>query len=257
MISTKKWLKIVLISISGLAIVSLATFLPVLSVKTNKMTALKGEYVSVHYENEEAAAADIFEKANAESERIAKSLGFSTPQNINIYIYDSQRTFQTKKYGLMALLLDVEWYIGDNKGTDVLLTSPANPGSYHSYDEIVNEVQVHEMVHAYNSILNKKMRLWFNEGLAGYLSNQVPQFSIHDEYAIPGIAQMQTSNPVEFANMDGYPLSYTYIEYLNNAYGWENVLTLARSNDYVTAFGVEESEIYKNWIDFLRISYSE
>ena len=257
MISTKKkkWLKIILISLSSLLIVSLATFIPVLNNETSGMSALIGEYVTVYYEKEETAARDIFVQADSESERIANALGFDTPQNIKVYVYDKQSTFQTKKYGLIALLLDIDWYIGDNKGTDVLLTSPANPGKYHSYEEIVNEVHVHEMVHAYNSVLNSKMRLWINEGMAGYLSNQVPQYTISRE-SIPNMEQMQTSSPVEFANMDGYPLSYTYIEYLNNTYGWESVLNLARSNDFVEAFGVEENEIYKGWAEYLQVNYA-
>ena len=49
-----------------------------------------------------------------------------------------------KKYGLVVLFLNLDWYIGDNRGTNVLLTSPANPGSAHDYDEIKREVAVHE-----------------------------------------------------------------------------------------------------------------
>ncbi len=91
--------------------------------------------------------------------------------------------------------------------------------------------------------------------MAGYLSNQVPQYTINSE-SIPNMEQMQTSSPVEFANMDGYPLSYTYIEYLNNTYGWESVLYLARSNDFVETFGVEENEIYKGWAEYLQVNYA-
>ena len=40
---------------------------------------------------------------------------------------------QTKKYGLIGPLLGLDWYIGDNRGTNVLLTSPANPGVITSY----------------------------------------------------------------------------------------------------------------------------
>lgn len=65
---------------------------------------------------------------------IAQKLGFTEKQDINVYIYDHQNTMQTKKYGLIAPLLNLDWYIGDNRGTDVILTSPANPGEVHDYD---------------------------------------------------------------------------------------------------------------------------
>ena len=31
-----------------------------------------------------------------------------------------------KKYGFIGPLLGLDWYIGDNRGADVILTSPAN-----------------------------------------------------------------------------------------------------------------------------------
>lgn len=49
-------------------------------------------------------------------------------------IYDHQSTMQKKKYGYIGPLLGLDWYIGDNIGTDVILTSPANPGKVHDYD---------------------------------------------------------------------------------------------------------------------------
>lgn len=252
-----KIFKIVLIFIGILIVVVLLSFIPTLRLKTNGMKTFKGEYVTVYYEKEESAAKDVFALAETEGMRIANTLGFDSPQGICIYIYDSQSTFQTKKYGLIALLLNLDWYIGDNRGTNVLLTSPADSGSQHSYDELVNEISVHEMVHAYNSLINPNMILWLNEGLAGYLSDQVPQFIMSSAVPIPTIEQMQTSNPVQFSKMGGYQLSYTYIEYLNDVYGWESVQVLAQTNDYVQAFDIEEDVIYKDWIDYLYRNYSQ
>ena len=59
-----------------------------------------------------------------------------------------------KKYGFVAPLLGLDWYIGDNIGTDVILTSPANPGDVHTYDNNKHAV-LHEIVHAYISVLNE------------------------------------------------------------------------------------------------------
>jgi len=250
----KKLLKIILLSIGGLIIAFLLTFIPTLSLKTIGMNTLEGKYVTVYYEKEETAARDVFELADVESERIAKALGFDSPQNIKIYIYDNQNTMQTKKYGLIALLLSLDWYVGDNRGTNVLLTSPANPGKVHDYDNN-KQISIHEMVHAYNSILNKNMRLWINEGLAGYLSNQNPHEYDFKAWYIPAIKEMQTSNPVTFSNIGGYPLSYIYIEYLDNTFGWENVLAFAKTNDFEKEFGKSESEIYNGFIEFAHSNY--
>ncbi len=253
----RKFVKIGVVIICCVLLLALLSFVPTLWLKTSGMKEIKGRYVTVFYEKEEEAARDVFELTDAESERIAKSLGFDSPQGINIYIYDNQGTFQTKKYGLVALLLNLDWYIGDNRGTDVLLTSPANPGKAHNYDEN-KYASIHEMVHAYNSVLNAKIPLWFNEGLAGYLSKQLRWESLYDDTRnrIPTVKQMHTSNPVEFANMEGYSLSYTYIEYLDKVHGWDKVISFAKGLNYNAAFGLSEEEIYDGWIEFLKDNYS-
>ncbi|OQB23420.1 MAG: hypothetical protein BWY11_01885 [Firmicutes bacterium ADurb.Bin182] len=251
----KKTLKIIGSAIGVLIVLFLLSFIPVLSLKTGGMQTLRGNYITVYYETEYAAARDVFELADAQSERIANALGFDAPQDIRMYIYDRQSTFQTKKYGLAALLLDLDWYIGDNKGTNVLLTSPANPGKVHGYDAVV-QASVHEMVHAYNSILNKRMPLWINEGLALYLSNGDPREDLYTTSYVPGLEQTHTSDPVEFSNMGGYDFAHTYIEYLDKTFGWDSVLYLAETNDYEKAFGMSEDDVYTGWIEFLKENYS-
>jgi len=133
---------------------------------------------------------------------------------------------QTKKYGLIGPLLGLDWYIGDNRGTNVLLTSPANPGKVHNYDNNKNAC-VHEMVHAYNSILNKKMSYWIDNGLAGYLSEQKPTYPLYAYKQVPTFRQINESGlltPINFEKFSGYEYSYTYIEYLDKQYGWDKVL---------------------------------
>ena len=157
---------------------------------------------------------------------------------------------------MIVLFLNLDWYIGDNEGTNVLLTSPANPGKAHDYDS-VKSASIHEMVHAYNAILNKDMPLWVNEGIALYLSNGDPRVDLYStSHSIPSLEQTHISNPIEFSNIRGYDFAYTYIEYLDAVYGWENVLTFAGTKDFMKAFGKDESAIYDGWIKFLKENYS-
>ena len=101
------------------------------------------------------------------------------------------------------------------------------------------------------------MRLWFNEGLASFLSNQNPsEWLSVPQWHIPTITQTRTTNPITFANIGGYPFSYTYIEYLNEIFGWDNVLIFAKTNNFEKAFGKDENAIYDGWIDFLWDNYN-
>jgi hypothetical protein len=248
----KKLLKFILLLLCGLTIMVLLTFIPTLmSLETSGMSSIVGEYVTVFFEEEETAAREVFEVLESESQRIADALGFDAPKNINVYIYDRQSSMQIRRFGLLVLLLNVEWFVGTNIGVDVIMVSPANPGNQHDWDSIV-QVSIHELVHAYNHLLNSNMRLWINEGLATYLSDMNPWEWGFVVGNTPTMRQMRTSNPLTFANIQGYQLSFTYIEYLHQTFGWESILTLARTNDFMEAFGMSESDIFYNWIDWLK-----
>lgn len=162
------------------------------------MHIIEGEWVNVYYEDEEAAAKDVFQLANARAGELAKKLGFSEKQNINIYIYDHQSTMQMKKYGLIGPILGLDWYIGDNIGTNVILTSPANPGKVHDYDNN-KQAALHEMVHAYVSIINPHIRLWLTEGMALYLSNAEPFYK-----NIPTICIFQLFQKLRLATQSNF-----------------------------------------------------
>lgn len=131
----KKVYRFILGIIVGLCFICFINFIPTFHLKTSQMSLLEGKWVNVYYETEKDAAEDVFQYVDAKTEEIAKKLGFSEKQNVNIYIYDNQSTMQRKKYGYIGPMLGLDWYIGDNIGTNVILTSPANPGKVHDYDK--------------------------------------------------------------------------------------------------------------------------
>lgn len=213
---------------------------------------MQGKWIDVYYEKEASAAKDVFDFADAGTAEIAAKLGFKEKQDVHVFIYDNQKTMQEKKYGLIGPMLGLDWYIGDNMGTNVILTSPANPGPAHTYEEI-KEAVLHEIVHAYISVINPNIHLWLNEGMALYLSNG-EKFSstILDDMAIPSFKAIQTKNPITFSNIGGYTFAHTYIEYLDKEYGWNKVLKLIKTEDYETVFGKTQKEIYEEWAKYIK-----
>lgn len=252
---TKKGILIILWGMGFLFAGMVINFIPTWNLETADMNVLSGDWVNVYYETEKDAAGDVFAYADAETAFVAEKLGFSEKQNVNVYIYDYQNTMQTKKYGYVAPLLGLDWYIGDNIGTDVILTSPANPGEVHSYDNNKYAV-LHEIVHAYVSVMNKDVALWLTEGMALYLSNGEPFYKAKLEYfAIPTYNDTNANNPLTFSNCGGYTFAHTYIEYLDNIYGWDKVLKLIETEDYEECFDKSEKEIYEEWVCFIQNYY--
>lgn len=251
----KRFLKIIFCFFIALIVLVCVNFIPVLNLKTSDMRILNGNWVNVYYESEEAAAKDVFQYADAETQNISEKLGFAEKQDVNVYIYDYQNTMQTKKYGFIAPLLNLDWYIGDNIGTDVILTSPANPGEVHNYDNNKYAV-LHEIVHAYISVTNKNIDLWLTEGMALYLTNGEPFYKEYIEYnGIPSYKDTCSNNPLTFSNCGGYTFAHTYIEYLDLNYGWEKVLLLIETEDYDKCFGKSREEIYNEWVEYISDYY--
>jgi hypothetical protein len=237
------------------AVLVTVNFIPTWNLKTSGMSEFKGSNVTVYYEKEKAAATDVFELADSKAPELETKLGLPQSKDATIYIYDHQSTMQTKKYGYIAPLLGLDWYIGDNIGTRVILTSPANPGKAHTYDGN-KEAVLHEMVHAYVSILNPHIHLWLTEGMALYMSNGEPFYKAYlQNHRLPSHQDLQTRNPVRFSDMGGYQLAPTYIQFINNKYGWDKVLQLIKTEDYQKAFGKSDNEIYTEWIKYLKNYY--
>ena len=251
----KKWVRCIFVILCILVLIAIVNFMPTLSLKTDKMTELEGKWINVYYETEAEAAKDVYEYADQETAAIAKRLGFSEAPDVNVYIYDHQRTMQTKKYGLIAPLLCLDWYIGDNVGTDVILTSPANPGKVHTYENNKYAV-LHEIVHSYVSVLNEDVDLWLSEGCALYLTNGEPFYKEYiDQMGIPTYKETCSDNPLIFSNCGGYTYAHTYIEYIEATYGWNAVLEIIRSEDYEDIFGKSKEDIYDEWVEYLKAYY--
>lgn len=251
----KKCILIILIGAGVLLAGIIINFIPTWNLKTTDMNVLNGDWLNVYYETEKDAAEDVFAYADAKTASIAEKLGFYEKQTVNVYIYDCQNTMQTKKYGYIAPLLGLDWYIGDNIGTDVILTSPANPGEVHDYDNNKHAV-LHEIVHAYVSVMNKDVDLWLTEGVALYLSNGEPFYKADLAYlSIPAYKDTTSNHPLTFSNCGGYTFAHTYIEYLEQTYGWDKVLKLIQTENYEECFERSRKEIYEEWVHYIENYY--
>lgn len=248
---TRKIAVIIFCFLLLLILLGIVNFIPTWSLKNDNMHKLEGKWINVYYEKEEQAAQDVFELADKKTEQLAATLGFSEKQNVNVYIYDAQKTMQKKKYGLIGPLLDLDWYIGDNIGTDVILTSPANPGPVHDYNTNKHAV-LHEIVHAYISTENPDIHLWLTEGVALYLTNAEPFYKeFVTQFGIPNFNDTKTRNPIKFSKCGGYTFASTYIEYLDVTYGWDCINELLQTEDYETVFNKSQKTIYDEWVNYI------
>lgn len=48
-----------------------------------------------------------------------------------------------------------------------------------------------------------------------------------------------------------HEIAHAYIQYLEEAYGWDYVLQLLRTEDYESVFGKSAREIYEEWVIYI------
>lgn len=244
--------KVALIVAAVVAALLFINFLPTFFLETPGMHKLEGDNIDVYYERQEDAAKDVLDYVDPIAADLSAQLGVD--ERVSIYVYDQQATMQTKRYGLIAPLLGLDWYIGDNIGSNtVILTSPANPPASHSYETIVGSAP-HELVHCYVAALNPHVSKWLTEGMALYLANG-EEFDPSYLNALPSYDDVTSNNPIRFEECGGYQLANTYVEYLDVTYGWDKVVELVRTEDYETVLGVTHEQAYEGWIDYLQRTY--
>ncbi len=250
----KRTRNILMLLVIVAAALLLIQFIPKLSLNASNMQTYEGESLSIHYAPvDEAEIKKMATYMEGEIKRINAFYNFSGDGNL--YIYPDQNTFHRKKYGtfieLVKLFTDLDWYIGDNIGETVIAVSPNTELTYHDKNSVYGMLP-HEYVHTVNYRLNPEMPLWINEGMALYLANGKPLKSIQG-MRIPTYEEIQTSNPITFADFNGYQLAHIYIEKMIERFGKEKAMSvILGEKTFEIAFGISDKAFYDYWVEELR-----
>lgn len=226
--------------------------LPAVFLKPFGSETMQNESIHLTYQpGDEPGAREVFDLLNEKSAEIYSKLDYERKDPIEVYIYKSQNGLAIREAGLITLAIAPEWHIGDSHNGNIMMVSPNTEVASHTHDSILNAT-LHELVHSITFRINPEMSYFFDNGLATYLSGQIPASSDYDKNKIPTLEDMQTENGLTFANMGGYAYSYYYVQYLDETYGWSKVVDYAKGKgDYLDVFGKTEAEIYSDWTKYL------
>jgi hypothetical protein len=222
------------------------------NISTDNMQMYETEHFSVYYESlKQKTIDDIEQKLEASYSDIQSFFDLGSDQRGKVIVYENVEEFQRAYLGVILSLVYGDWANGAAYQDLVLVTSPENPGSEHTYDDIL-EIIVHEYVHTLVYQKNEMPNIWLDEGVATYLAGQKSTLPPQ----IPGFEALQAEDMGTFLDNDGYAFSYVYVEYLAKVYGNEKVIRLLETNDYEDVFGKSAMEIYKEWLTYLETEYS-
>lgn len=222
-------------------------FLPMASLKTPGMNEYSSHGMTIYaMPKDEAEVERIAMKIADSRDRVNSALGTTNDHGIDVIIYPDRAALKRKTLGFAGLFLP-SWYIGKNSRDRVLICSPANPGPSHTR-ESVEQAAVHEYVHVLTDRRNKDMDYWLKEGFALYLAHQKPTANAVRKERDITFREFNNPNALQFAEVGGYTLAYTLLEYLEQEYGWERVLQfLEPGRNCRKITGLEKRDFFKEW----------
>jgi hypothetical protein len=227
--------------------------LPVFILKPLGAKEYINQDVVVYYEpGDESGAREIFDLVTNNITEIQAKMKFQSDRPLEIYVYKTQSSLAIREAGFAALLVAPPWFIGNSRQGVIRMVSPNTKVKGHTHDTILNGT-LHEVVHSINYYKNPHLSYFWDNGLATYLAKQKPDTSFLSYASLPSFEDLKTDDAIRFSNMGGYAYSYSYIEYLETIYGWDNVIAFAAGEtDYKEAFGKSEQEIYADWGDYIK-----
>jgi len=192
--------------------------------------------------------------------RITNHLGIQIEKKINVKVFPDVRSLHVAINYPDA----PDWVVGSCNGEDLMMVSPLNPGSVHTYASLM-QVIVHEFVHIAVSYARGDkgwtvLPRWLSEGYAQYEAGQINDFirkSVKSGLADktpPSWAQLDKASVMEFGNMNGYGLSVTIVEFLVVTYGFEKLVLLIKEPENIeTIYGLSKDKLEKQWIQYVQV----
>ncbi|MBW6492151.1 MAG: hypothetical protein K0B15_13270 [Lentimicrobium sp.] len=191
--------------------------------------------------------------------RITNHLGIQIDKKINVKVFPNVKTF----HAAINYPNAPDWVVGSCNGDELMMVSPLNPGSVHTYESLM-QVIVHEFLHIAVSHARgdngwTTLPRWLSEGYAQYEAGQVNEYirksvksSLIDKTP-PTWTQLDTASVMEFGKMNGYGLSVMIVEFLIVTYGIDKLVLLIKEPENIEIiYGLSKDALEKQWIHYLK-----
>lgn len=195
---------------------------------------------------------------------ITNRLGVQIEKKINVKVFPD-----IKAYHVAINYPDApDWVVGNSNGSELMMVSPLNPGSVHTYASLL-QVIVHEFVHIAVSYARGDKSWtgfprWLNEGYAQYEAGQINEHirkSVESSLmgkTPPTWTQLDTVSVMEFGKMNGYAISVTIVDFLINTYGIDKLVSLIKEPENIeTIYDLSKNDLEKQWIQYLNQEKTE
>jgi len=191
--------------------------------------------------------------------KITTHLGVQIENKIKVKVFPDVKAF----HAAINYPGAPDWVVGTFNTEGLMMVSPLNPGSSHTYESLM-QVIVHEFTHiaVYHALGGQgmaKLPKWLNEGYAMYESGQVNELvrkSVKSsllQKEPPTWNQLDEVSMMEFGKMNGYGFSGAIVEFLADTYGIEKLASLIKAPENIEMiYGFPKDTLEKQWVLYLK-----
>ena len=185
----------------------------------------------------------VMDAVNNSKDKIWEKLDIMEPESLTIQLFKDNETY-AKVYGIHQSLGS-----GATYPDKIVLMSPSKLGvTKEQYQSLI----AHEMMHYYHRPHEGDISLLLAEGIATY-AEEYEHYTRDIKYQrikIPTFEQLYFCEDEKQVAL----YSYSYIEFLEQAYSWDRTLELSYTGNYEKALGKSEKQIYEEWLQYLSSS---
>ncbi len=216
----------------------------------------ESDHFIFYYEASDSSVVDtITFRLEGSYDRILADLQLIVNGKIGVHIYPTLQEF----HNAIGWPDAPDWLVGVG-WTEIHVVSPLNPGPAHSYEEIMDNVFIHEFTHICTRKINQNLPIWLNEGFACYEGgpyyDKASVVAVYNRFGrIPALDELNSSYD-NFVNFGGYPLCLTISTFIVVTYGMEKMSDFIRTpGDYTIFSGLTKNEFQELWMEHVKVNY--
>lgn len=206
----------------------------------------------------------LLDAAEKHFEKLSKDFNCSYDTQIKMMIYPNITAF----HEAIGYSSAPDWLVACSEPENhmMLNVSPNSPGSVHNFESIfrVSRVNVTKLF-IYENFQN--FPRWLSQGVAfleaNYFIRPVVKEWLLDvtkkNSKIPSLKELESikhSDSIAFSDIDGFRISYSLVEFINEKWGWNKILELLSDySSFEKILGLSKETFRTEWINFAKNKY--
>ena len=169
---------------------------------------------------------------------IAHDFSYTSDRLVTINVYPDIQAF----HDAIGLVDAPDWAVARATDEALDIVSLASPGPFHS-QESINQIMKLNVVKSiiYDAFGRDNVPYWLAYGVGALKVGYCTSTPSLDE--VPTLDQLECNHYADFKKVNGFQVSCSFVQFINDTYGWDAVLELLANYD------ANKVSYYQEWIE--------